>query len=144
MKNSYTTGVSYDENTKTATFTRNDGGSYDLDLSDLEDTFTVAGGDGITVAADTATNTYTVSAKLADNLTFRDGNIDLADTLLVGNGPNMHTVTIDGTKGEVTGLTNKTLTVDGFATKGRAATEEQLALVNTDSALDGTIYNVVI
>ena len=39
-------------------------------------------------------------------------------------------VTIDGVKGEVTGLTNKTLSVPGYATSGRAATEEQLNLVS--------------
>ncbi|MFV0618899.1 hypothetical protein ACE418_13550, partial [Megasphaera sp. WILCCON 0056] len=34
-------------------------------------------------------------------------------------------------KGEITGLTNKTLDVEGFATKGRAATEEQLSAMQS-------------
>ena len=38
---------------------------------------------------------------------------------------------IDGNKGEITGLTNKTLDVEGFATKGRAATEEQLSAMQS-------------
>ena len=37
-----------------------------------------------------------------------------------------HKVTIDGHTGDVTGLTNTTTTAVDFATKGRAATEEQL------------------
>ena len=38
---------------------------------------------------------------------------------------------IDGNKGEITGLTNKTLDAADFATVGRAATEEQLKEVNS-------------
>lgn len=45
----------------------------------------------------------------------------------IGNGTSGHSqVTISGQNGTVTGLTNTSLSVDGFATKGRAATEEQL------------------
>ncbi|MDO5680836.1 MAG: YadA-like family protein [Pelistega sp.] len=40
------------------------------------------------------------------------------------------TVKIDGVVGDITGLTNKTLNAADFATKGRAATEEQLKLVS--------------
>ncbi|MBS6028695.1 MAG: YadA-like family protein [Negativicoccus succinicivorans] len=48
--------------------------------------------------------------------------VSLDDKVKVGK------VSIDGTgdKGEVTGLTNTTIDADDFATKGRAATEEQL------------------
>ena len=139
LKNNYTTGVSYSTDTKTATFTRNDGGTYALDLSDLEDTFTVEAGDGIKVTPSADNSTFTVEAKLADNLTIREEKIDLANVVKIGNGTDVHTVTIDGTKGEVTGLTNKTLEADGFATVGRAATEEQLKLVNTEAAKHATV-----
>ena len=48
--------------------------------------------------------------------------VSLDDKVKVGK------VSIDGTddKGEITGLTNTTIDADDFATKGRAATEEQL------------------
>lgn len=58
-----------------------------------------------------------------DNITI-DGN---NGRVTVGSGTSGHSqVTISGQNGTVTGLTNTSLSVDGFATKGRAATEEQL------------------
>ena len=39
-------------------------------------------------------------------------------------------IALNGADGEVTGLTNTTLTAEDFATVGRAATEEQLQGVN--------------
>ena len=44
-----------------------------------------------------------------------------------------HKVTIDGHTGDITGLTNVNLTDPTFATKGRAATEEQLDKVLTEA-----------
>ena len=44
-----------------------------------------------------------------------------------------HKVKIDGHTGDITGLTNVTLTDPTFATKGRAATEEQLNKVLTEA-----------
>ena len=44
-----------------------------------------------------------------------------------------HRVKIDGHTGDITGLTNVTLTDPTFATKGRAATEEQLDKVLTEA-----------
>ena len=44
-----------------------------------------------------------------------------------------HKVKIDGHTGDITGLTNVTLTDPTFATKGRAATEEQLDKVLTEA-----------
>ena len=69
-----------------------------------------------------------------------DGNkvtgykVSLEKKVKVGN------VTIDGTdkKGEITGLTNKTLDSDDFATKGRAATEEQLKAAMGQAVAQGT------
>ena len=103
------------------------------------DAITVEGEGGIEVTQSTDKSKYTVKTKLSDNLTLREGNIDLANKLKIGNGTDMHTVTIDGEAGEVTGLTNKTLEADGFGTVGRAATEEQLALVNTEAAKHATV-----
>ena len=91
------------------------------------DAITVKGANGIEVTQSADKSTYTVNAKLSDNLTVRgDGNIDLADVVKVGNGADAKTVTIDGTVGEVTGLTNTTWSKDGVYNAGRAATEEQL------------------
>ncbi len=44
-----------------------------------------------------------------------------------------HKVKIDGHTGDITGLTNVDLTDPTFATKGRAATEEQLNKVLTEA-----------
>ncbi|MFV0618856.1 YadA-like family protein, partial [Megasphaera sp. WILCCON 0056] len=57
--------------------------------------------------------------------------LSLANSITIGKGEKSHPIVIDGNKGEITGLTNKTLDVEGFATKGRAATEEQLKEVNS-------------
>jgi len=57
-----------------------------------------------------------------------------ANSITLKNAAN--NVVLSGTTGTLTGLTNKTLTVSGFATQGRAATEEQLKLVN-DTANKG-------
>lgn len=90
------------------------------------DAVTVQGENGIEVTRSADKSTYTVKTKLGDNLTLREGNIDLANTVKIGNGADMHTVIVDGTKGEVTGLTNTTWSKDGVYNAGRAATEEQL------------------
>ncbi|WP_227613770.1 YadA-like family protein [Acinetobacter ursingii] len=57
-----------------------------------------------------------------------------ANSITLKNAAN--NVVLSGTTGTLTGLTNKTLSVSGFATQGRAATEEQLKLVN-DTANKG-------
>lgn len=62
-----------------------------------------------------------------------DYNLKLNDIVTIGevkegNNP----IKIDGTKGYITGLTNKTLDVEGFAKVGRAATEEQLSAAMSD------------
>ncbi|PIE46929.1 MAG: hypothetical protein CSA42_05845 [Gammaproteobacteria bacterium] len=54
-----------------------------------------------------------------------DGGVQLALADVVNIGTK-NPVSINGNEGEVTGLTNTTLTLPDFATKGRAATEEQL------------------
>ena len=49
-----------------------------------------------------------------------------------------NTIKLDGKTGDITGLTNKTLDSADFATKGRAATEEQLKLVQEEAAKKST------
>ena len=78
----------------------------------------------ITVEGDTTTGVKATEVKTGDKVT--GYKVSLENKVKVGN------VTIDGTtdgtdkKGEITGLTNTTVDAADFATKGRAATEEQL------------------
>ena len=69
----------------------------------------------------------------ADN-TAADGHtnykVSLKPVVTIGD---THKVTIDGHTGDITGLTNVNLTDPTFATKGRAATEEQLDKVLTEA-----------
>ena len=89
---------------------------------------------------------YTVNAKgttvstddnfVLDTTTNAENNVtnyglSLANRITIGKGENSRPIVIDGNKGEITGLTNKTLDVEGFATKGRAATEEQLSAMQS-------------
>ena len=87
-------------------------------------------------------NEYTVD--LADDVTFGKGNnaVSIKGTegkLTVGGGSKP--VTVDGNSGTITNLKNTSLSVEGFATQGRAATEEQLKAVN--DAVNKEIGNVV-
>ena len=81
-------------------------------------------GSKIKVEGDKATGVNATEVKDGDKVT--GYKVSLENKVKVGN------VTIDGTtdgtdkKGEITGLTNTTVDAADFATKGRAATEEQL------------------
>ena len=79
----------------------------------------------ITVKGDDTTGVK-VEEKKGDDGKVKGYEVSLKEKVKVGN------ITIDGTtdgtnkKGEITGLTNTTVDATDFATKGRAATEEQL------------------
>ena len=79
--------------------------------------------EGAKVSAD---SNFIVTPKTDEVTNITDYNIGLANTVTIGSGENAKPVKIDGVNGEVTGLTNTTLDVTGFATSNRAATEEQL------------------
>ena len=66
-------------------------------------------------------NVRNYNVKLADVVTIGDSSIE-------GNNP----VKVDGKTGKITGLTNTTLDVNGFAESNRAATEEQLQAAMQD------------
>ncbi|WP_293989526.1 S-layer family protein [uncultured Megasphaera sp.] len=106
--------------------------AVNVDNAAIQAATDVTGENGISVtsAVENGVKKYTVSAKLSNNFAIDQatGNIDLAPSIAVGKS---HPVTVNGNTGEITGLTNKTLDVEGFATKGRAATEEQLKEVNS-------------
>ena len=55
-----------------------------------------------------------------------DGVVNITD----GNNTGNHPIKLDGKTGDITGLTNTTLGGNNFAKSGRAATEEQLKLVD--------------
>ena len=104
---------------------------YSVDVSNeaIQKATDITGNNGIDVTSEdvNGVKTYKVSAKLSDNLLVNNtGNIDLASVLHVGSK-----ITVDGNKGEITGLTNKTLDAADFAKVGRAATEEQLKEVDS-------------
>ena len=67
------------------------------------------------------------SGSTGNNSVIIDGN---GGTVTIGNGTSGHQkVTINGNDGTISGLTNRTIDAPDFATKGRAATEEQLKQV---------------
>lgn len=67
------------------------------------------------------------SGSTGNNSVVIDGN---GGTVTIGNGTSGHKkVTISGNDGTISGLTNTSITAPDFATKGRAATEEQLKQV---------------
>ena len=134
---------------------------YALDLTDeakADITKGVAAKDavdnkGLTFAADNGT---TGAKKLGDSLSVKgDGNIltradengigfSLADKITVGKaGKGNKPLVIDGTAGLISGLSNTTLGGADFATKGQAASEEQLnaAQANLAKILGGNAAN---
>lgn len=80
-----------------------------------------------TVSAD---NNFNVTPGTDEAKNITDYNIKLNNVVTVGSGEGSHPVKIDGVNGQVTGLTNTTLDVDGFGESNRAATEEQLKAVS--------------
>ena len=66
-----------------------------------------------------------------------DGKLEFKGDQVV-NVAGKNTIKLDGKTGDITGLTNKTLDSADFATKGRAATEEQLKLVQQEAAKKST------
>ena len=68
-----------------------------------------------------------------DSNNVRNYNVKLADIVTIGDSSvqSNNPVKVDGKTGEITGLTNTTLNVSGFAESNRAATEEQLQAAMT-------------
>ena len=64
--------------------------------------------------------------------------LDGATGTITGKTANIGGVTVNGTANDITGLSNTTVTGADFATKGRAATEEQLKAVTSATALKFT------
>lgn len=107
--------------------------------------FTIGGGKDIDVVHPQGTNQYTVALKDHVALGTDERGVDLDGTKgtiqagsstsgvrIDGNAGTIRageSLTLDGNNGTLSGLTNTTITAPDFATKGRAATEEQLKQV---------------
>jgi hypothetical protein len=107
--------------------------------------FTIGGGKNIDVVHPQGTNQYTVALKDHVALGTDERGVDLDGTKgtiqagsstsgvrIDGNAGTIRageSLTLDGNNGTLSGLTNTTITAPDFATKGRAATEEQLKQV---------------
>ena len=87
-----------------------------------------------TDAAKTTVEAGDTNVKVETDNSAADGHtnykVSLEPVVTIGD---THKVKIDGHTGDITGLTNVTLTDPTFATKGRAATEEQLKQVLTEA-----------
>ena len=87
-----------------------------------------------TDAAKTTVEAGDNNVKVETDTTAADGHtnykVSLKPVVTIGD---THKVKIDGQTGDITGLTNVDLTDPTFATKGRAATEEQLNKVLTEA-----------
>ena len=80
---------------------------------------------------------YAGDANIKTTVTNNQIGFKLADSITVGPASGGSPVTVDGTAGTVTGLTNKTWT--GTPVSGRAATEDQLQVVANKAAAAKTI-----
>ena len=72
------------------------------------------------------------------NISGSKGTIWATGSVTVGSGVD-GSVVMDGTTATVSGLSNKTTAYDGFATTGKAATEEQLKEVATEAGKHTTV-----
>jgi len=114
---------------------------YDVKLNDK-----VTLGTGTnTVTIDGTAGKVTIGTAVVDgvNNTITTGGaspvtLDGATGTITGKTANIGGVTVNGTTNDITGLSNTTVTGADFATKGRAATEEQLKAVTSATALKFT------
>lgn len=86
---------------------------------------------GTTVSGD---GNFNITPKTKDVTNVTDYAISLKNTITVGSGAGIHPITIDGTKGEVSGLTNTTWDKNADYSKStKAATEAQLQRAMNDA-----------
>ena len=86
---------------------------------------------GTTVSGD---GNFNITPTTNDTTNVTDYAISLKNTITIGSGAGTHRVTIDGTKGEVSGLTNTTWNKNAnYSTSTKAATEAQLQEAMNDA-----------
>ena len=105
---------------------------YDVKLNDK----VILGTGANAVTIDGTAGKATIGSSIVDgvNNTFTTGGaspvtLNGATGTITGKTANIGGVTVNGTVNDITGLSNTTVTAADFATKGRAATEEQLKAV---------------
>ena len=105
---------------------------YDVKLNDK----VTLGSGANAVTIDGTAGKATIGSSIIDgvNNTFTTGGtspvtLNGATGIITGTTANIGGVTVNGTVNDITGLSNTTVTAADFATKGRAATEEQLKAV---------------
>ena len=105
---------------------------YDVKLNDK----VILGTGANAVTIDGTAGKATIGSSIIDgvNNTFTTGGaspvtLNGATGTITGKTANIGGVTVNGTVNDITGLSNTTVTAADFATKGRAATEEQLKAV---------------
>ena len=105
---------------------------YDVKLNDK----VTLGSGANAVTIDGTAGKATIGSSIIDgvNNTFTTGGaspvtLNGATGTITGKAANIGGVTVNGTTNDITGLSNTTVTAADFATKGRAATEEQLKAV---------------
>ena len=105
---------------------------YDVKLNDK----VTLGSGANAVTIDGTAGKATIGSSIIDgvNNTFTTGGtspvtLNGATGTITGTTANIGGVTVNGTTNDITGLSNTTVTSADFATKGRAATEEQLKAV---------------
>ena len=105
---------------------------YDVKLNDK----VTLGSGANAVTIDGTAGKATIGSSVVDgvNNTFTTGGaspvtLNGATGTITGTTANIGGVTVNGTVNDITGLSNTTVTAADFATKGRAATEEQLKAV---------------
>ena len=86
---------------------------------------------GTTVSGD---GNFNIKPETNGDTNVTDYAISLNNTITIGSGTGTHPVTIDGTKGEVSGLTNTTWDKDtDYSTSTKAATEAQIQKAMKDA-----------
>ncbi|WP_296783811.1 ESPR-type extended signal peptide-containing protein [Variovorax sp.] len=107
------------------------GGKVDFGNSDGNVTITRTGTDlDVKLADDVKVNNSVTVGQSVLNTTGLTVNNGTTTTAVSAGGVTSGTVNLSGVSNDIQGLSNKTLTDPSFATVGRAATEEQLKLVD--------------
>ncbi len=107
------------------------GGKVDFGNSDGNVTITRTGTDlDVKLADDVKVNNSVTVGQSVLNTTGLTVNNGTTTTAVSAGGVSSGTVNLSGVTNDIQGLSNKTLTDPSFATVGRAATEEQLKLVD--------------
>jgi autotransporter adhesin len=107
------------------------GGKVDFSNSDSNVTITRTGTNlDVKLADDVKVNNSVTVGQSVVNTTGLTVNNGTTTTAVFAGGVTSGTINLSGVTNDVQGLSNKTLTDPSFATVGRAATEEQLKLVD--------------